>query len=73
MQKLKEDWTEGWSIQIYNSSRRLIFSLYPSHGWIFLIGFLIGFIFAAMSFEPSASVGATPPVGAIQEPLFQID
>ena len=39
---LQEDINIGWSIQIYSHDRRLLCSLYPSHGWVFLFGITLG-------------------------------
>ncbi len=41
--------TEGWSIQIYGSDRRLLVSLDASHAWLFGVGIAVGFAIALLS------------------------
>ncbi|MBV5262004.1 hypothetical protein FLX56_26750 [Synechococcus moorigangaii CMS01] len=52
-QSLQEKIKLGWSLQLYNGDRRLIFSLDASHAWILILGlglgFLSGLVFAAMA------------------------
>lgn len=43
---LREGLDSSWSVQIYGGNRRLLFSLYPSHSWAFLIGVAVGFCVA---------------------------
>jgi tetrahydromethanopterin S-methyltransferase subunit F len=77
---VKDKIDEGWSIQIYGRDRRLLCSLYPSHGWTFLAGFVVGLLLAlsmvghhltqASSFaSPSSSPTSPNP----HEPLLQVD
>ncbi len=40
---IKENVDFGWSIQVYNSDRRLVASLDPSHAWASLLGVVLGF------------------------------
>lgn len=40
---------EGWSIQVYGGDRRLLFSLYASHAWMFGAGIIVGFAIAIVS------------------------
>lgn len=42
---------DGWSIQVYSRDRRLVCSLYPSHGWVFMIGIVLGFLVTAVGFR----------------------
>jgi hypothetical protein len=58
--QLQEALDSGWSVQIYSRDRRLLCSLYPSHGWAFFMGIVLGFVVALVSLSgqvcaPSAS------------------
>ena len=80
MTYLKDKIDEGWSIQIYGRDRRLICSLYPSHGWTFLTGFLVG-LFLALTLigQSSNNVSATKDshptrtTPDLSEPLFKVE
>jgi hypothetical protein len=71
MQKTNHPLTEqnnlGWSIQIYSGDRRLLCALYPSHGWVFLIGFILGCLMISVGIKqdrvtppPSKQVNTSP-------------
>jgi hypothetical protein len=46
---------EGWSIQVYSGDRRLLCSLGSGHLWMFVAGFVAGFLIAAGSFQTERS------------------
>ncbi len=52
---------EGWRVQVYDRDRRLICLLEPSHGWIFFLGCVAGFLVAAIGFSRTAPVSVTQP------------
>ncbi|WP_416674347.1 hypothetical protein [Egbenema bharatensis] len=58
--QLQEALGNGWSIQIYSRDRRLLCSLDPSHGWMFLIGVVLGFIIALVSLSGQVSAQSLP-------------
>ncbi|PZD71845.1 hypothetical protein C1752_04536 [Acaryochloris thomasi RCC1774] len=51
----------GWSVHIYQG-RRLLFSLYPSHAWIFLLGAVSSslLIFAGLQWSNCVSQPSKP-------------
>jgi hypothetical protein len=59
--QLQEALDTGWSVQIYSRDRRLLCSLYPSHGWAFLIGIVLGFVVALVSLSGQVSAQSSPP------------
>ncbi|WP_017305970.1 hypothetical protein [Spirulina subsalsa] len=62
MQKLQYPVSsEGWSIQIYGSDRRLLLSLDATHAWLLGIGILVGFVIALMGLRNQCQV-SQPPV-----------
>ncbi|MGG6293319.1 hypothetical protein ACQ4M4_02755 [Leptolyngbya sp. AN02str] len=65
---LQEEVNNGWAIQIYRSDRRLLCSLYPSHGWAFLAGLIIGCFMTVLGLQgqvvPHPSPTDVPPVAA---------
>ncbi|NBD32238.1 MAG: hypothetical protein GVY17_04515 [Cyanobacteria bacterium] len=77
---IKDKIDEGWSIQIYGRDRHLLCSLYPSHGWVFFAGFLLGLLITLMiagqhpnqgsSFTSPSSKPSTPNP---HEPLLKVD
>jgi hypothetical protein len=48
--------SQGWSVHVYGSDRRLLCSLYPSHGWAFFVGIVLGFILALISLHSKIPV-----------------
>ncbi|NJN76007.1 MAG: hypothetical protein HC796_07100 [Synechococcaceae cyanobacterium RL_1_2] len=56
----------GWSIHIYRGDRRLLCALYPSHGWVFLIGIILGCLMMSVGIKqhsvvpPSQEVNTSP-------------
>lgn len=71
MRKLdKEDIVnEGWSVQIFSGDRRLLCSLEPSHGWVFLLGFILGGLVAAVSLGGG---DRTPPPSPPPQPATEV-
>jgi hypothetical protein len=53
--QLQEALDNGWSVQVYSRDRRLLCSLYPSHGWAFLMGIVLGFVVALVSLSGQVS------------------
>lgn len=77
---IKDKIDEGWSIQIYGRDRRLLCSFYPSHGWTFLAGFVVGLLSALIIVgqPPTETSSVTspsdaPPSPNPHEPLLQVD
>lgn len=77
---IKDEIDEGWSVQIYGRDRRLLCSFYPSHGWIFLAGFVFGLlvtlIMVGQHSNPDSSLtspSTSPPSPNPHEPLLQVD
>lgn len=52
---------EGWSVIVYSGDRRLLFSLNPSHAWIFVIGIMVGFFGAVVGYSTSLHATSEPP------------
>ncbi|MEM6425820.1 MAG: hypothetical protein AAF651_06880 [Cyanobacteria bacterium P01_C01_bin.73] len=72
MNKLKEPIDEGWSVHIYDRRRRLLCTLEPSHGWVFLLGCLFG-LGLAITWANLAQPRSAPAANAAETPLLQID
>lgn len=53
---------EGWSVVVYSGDRRLLCSLHPSHGWMFIIGLVSGLLLAALWYSASLSSVRNQPV-----------
>jgi uncharacterized membrane protein len=65
---------KGWSIHIYRSDRQLLCSLYPSHGWTFLAGIVLGFVLALVSLQfQKNTTKSTPSVSAPMQAPLSID
>jgi hypothetical protein len=65
--RLHEGIDNGWSIQVYSRDRRLLCSLYPSHGWAFFAGIILGFFVALVSLQGHStahSSSVSPPMEA---------
>lgn len=74
MKKLEERIDDGWIVHVYGQNRRLLYSLEPSHGWIFLIGFGFGLGLAILFVNLarySSPAEVSPPSGDL--PMLQID
>jgi hypothetical protein len=73
MNKTGNQWQEtldkGWSIQVYSSDRRLICSLYPSHGWAFLAGIVVGFIVSLTALNSRITTHSAPTAPPMNAPL----
>ncbi|WP_421654795.1 hypothetical protein [Leptothermofonsia sp. ETS-13] len=62
--------SDGWVIHIYGGDRRLLCSLYPSHGWAFLTGIGLGFILALLSLDSQIIAQSSPSVSTpVSAPL----
>ncbi|HIK18496.1 MAG TPA: hypothetical protein IGS53_24865 [Leptolyngbyaceae cyanobacterium M33_DOE_097] len=63
----------GWSLQLYSGDRRLLCSLYPSHGWVFLAGICLGFLMAFISFGAQLKSPSSPSLSTPMEAPLNID
>jgi len=77
---IKDEIDEGWSVQIYGRDRRLLCSFYPSHGWTFLAGFVVGLLLALImvgnqsnKVSSLTSPASSPTNLNPHEPLWQVD
>lgn len=73
MRQFLDKTTEGWSVQIYSNERRLICALYPSHGWAFLLGLVLGFLPILIGVNASSQATPNPAVSTPAEPSFSVD
>jgi hypothetical protein len=77
MRKLDCDIDEGWVVHVYGRDRRLLCSLEPSHGWIFIIGLAMGLILglglAAASLRSEPPTRQSPSLPAPMEPPLSVD
>ncbi|WP_139325071.1 hypothetical protein [[Limnothrix rosea] IAM M-220] len=74
--QLKENVSSGWSLQLYSGDRRLLWSLDPSHGWIFLIGSILGFSSALLlgfSYPEETINSVDPVIDQTVTPLLEVD
>jgi hypothetical protein len=61
MPKLHSTTQEGWAIHVYDRERHLLFTLDPSHGWMLLLGVVLGFAIATAGYDsPTAPKAFTP-------------
>ncbi|MGB3203214.1 MAG: hypothetical protein WBA99_20075 [Nodosilinea sp.] len=58
MYKLHCTTQEGWAIHVYNCDRRLVCTLEPSHGWVFMAGLALGLGLAVVGYNLPQSTGA---------------
>ena len=72
---LTEAVESGWSIQIYSSDRRLICSLYPSHGGALLGGIILGFLMAILVLQNQNTASFPQPNHSLEpvEAPLQLD
>ena len=71
MNNLKNPTSVGWMVQVYGQNRKLICILEASHGWTFLMGFILGIgisLMAAVVVHPNAhslgpSIESSTPSG----------
>lgn len=64
---------EGWSIHVYDRHRRLMLTLEPTHGWIFLLGCGLGMLLAVVWVNIARYAPAAEPVSATENPQLQLD
>ncbi|WP_072016130.1 hypothetical protein [Leptolyngbya sp. KIOST-1] len=55
MPKLHPTPQEGWAVHVYDRDRHLLFTLDPSHGWMLLLGGVLGFTIAVAGYLPPAT------------------
>ncbi|MGB3310385.1 MAG: hypothetical protein WBG32_04530 [Nodosilinea sp.] len=70
MPKLHSTSQEGWAIHVYDCDRHLLFTLQPSHGWMLLLGMVLGFTIAIAGHVPSATpnaIDSTPDAAPLQD------
>ncbi|MGB3495163.1 MAG: hypothetical protein WBA57_20710 [Elainellaceae cyanobacterium] len=65
----RSDVNEGWSVIVYSGDRRLLCSLHPSHGWMFAIGIVVGFLVAVIGY--SSVIQATPDSPSSEQPALE--
>lgn len=67
----------GWSIQLYSGDRRLLFCLYPSHAWIFIIGLSLGYIIPFLGMrtnhQATDSADSIKSMESIHSPIWEVD
>ncbi|HHP7245220.1 MAG TPA: hypothetical protein ACFE0H_11100 [Elainellaceae cyanobacterium] len=71
--QLQDALDNGWSIQIYSRDRRLLCSLYPSHGWVFLGGMMVGFIVALIGLSGQIPTPSSPSMSAPMTAPLNLD
>lgn len=71
--RLKESVNDGWIIQVYSGDRRLLCSIYPSHGWAFFIGILLGFAVALIGLQNQSVNHSRPSVSMSTQPAFSLE
>lgn len=69
----KETLDNGWSVQIYSRDRRLLCSLYPSHGWALLIGMMLGLILALVGSSSQVHPSSPPSVSTPADAPLDLD
>jgi hypothetical protein len=61
MPKLHPTTQEGWAIHVYDRDRHLLFTLDPSHGWMLLLGVVLGFAIAMAGYGSHTAPKAFTP------------
>ncbi|MBD1914315.1 MULTISPECIES: hypothetical protein [Cyanophyceae] len=62
MHKLHCTTQAGWAIHVYNCDRRLLCTIGPSHGWVFMSGLAFGLVVSIIGYNlPHSSAAASPP------------
>ncbi len=69
----KLDRDQGWVVQVYDSNRRLLCVLEPSHGWIFLLGCSLGLLFSVIWINISRYSPPLEPISPTESPKLQVD
>ena len=64
---------EGWFVQVYGQNRRLLCVLEPSHGWICLLGRVVGMVLAVVWFNIARYSEPIEPAPPTEIPQTQID
>ncbi|HSM82036.1 MAG TPA: hypothetical protein VLS96_10125 [Nodosilinea sp.] len=75
MNRLHHTTQEGWAVHVYDCNRRLLYTLEPSHGWMFMAGLALGLTLGIIGYNlPRSPTTAAPlaPNPDIVAPL-QID
>ncbi|MEA5451796.1 hypothetical protein VB780_24685 [Leptolyngbya sp. CCNP1308] len=61
MNKLHHTTQEGWAVHIYDCDRRLLCTLEPSHGWMFMAGLALGLTLGIIGYNLPQEPAAVPP------------
>jgi len=75
MNRLHPTIQEGWAIHVYSCDRRLLCTLEPSHGWMFMVGLALGLTLGIIGYNlphGAATTASPDPSPDIVAPL-QID
>ena len=75
MKKLQNPVDEGWCVHIYDRQRRLLCTLEPSHGWIFLLGCIFGLVLAIawVNIAQPSSETPSPRSPSTESPMLKVD
>ncbi|MEM9536281.1 MAG: hypothetical protein AAGA40_11490 [Cyanobacteria bacterium P01_E01_bin.45] len=74
----KLDTDEGWVVQVYGRNRRLFCVLYPSQGWLFLLGCSVGLLLAVIwitvaRYSPPSETTTPTPSSPTDSPILQVN
>lgn len=63
MNRLHHTTQAGWAVHVYDCDRRLLCTLEPSHGWMFMAGLALGLTLGIIGYNlPRSPAPAGPPV-----------
>ncbi len=61
MNKLHHTTQEGWAVHVYDCDRRLLCTLEPSHGWMFMAGLALGLTLGIIGYNLPHGPAMAPP------------
>ncbi len=62
MHRLHHTIQEGWAVHVYDCDRRLLCTLEPSHGWMFMAGLVLVLTLGIIGYNlPHGPATAPPP------------
>lgn len=64
---------QGWLVQVYDSNRRLLCVLEPSHSWIFLAGCCVGLLLSVIWVNAARYSPPLEPTTPTETPALQVD